>query len=100
MRPALTLLAAAFLIVGAAMAALVVGSNRVPHPLTGSVVYGYAADGLRSLWRVDLPSNVSTELVRLHRGTAISPDGRHFVWVETRPDEDDQVHLGDTASLH
>lgn len=98
-RPAVTLLAAALLVVGAAMAALVVGSNRVPQPLTGSVVYGYAADGLRSLWRVDLPSNVSTELVRLHRGAAVSPDGRHFAWVETRPDEDDQVHLGDTTSI-
>jgi hypothetical protein len=88
-RPPLTLLAAAFLIVGAAVAALP----------TGSVVFGYADNGLRSLWRVDLPSNVSTELVRSHRGSAVSPDGRHFAWVETRPDEDDQVHLGATTSL-
>ena len=98
-RPALTLLAAAFLIVGAAAAALVAGTSDVPTPPTGSVVFGYADDGLRSLWRVDLPSNVSTELVRLQRGSAVSPDGRHFAWVETRPDEDDRVHLGDTTSL-
>ena len=98
-RPALTLLAAAFLIVGAAAAALVGGATDVPTPPTGSVVYGYADDGLRSLWRVDLPSNVSTELVRSQRGSSVSPDGRHFAWVETRPDEDDEVHLGDTTSL-
>ena len=98
-RPALTLLAAAFLIVGAAVAALVAGASEVPSPPTGSVVYGYADDGLRSLWRVDLPSNESTELVRLQRGSSVSPDGRHFAWVEIRPDEDDQVHLGDTTSL-
>ena len=98
-RPALTLLAAAFLIVGAAVAALVAGARDVPTPPTGSVVFGYADNGLRSLWRVDLPSNVSTELVRLHRGTSVSPDGRHFAWVETRPDESDRVHLGDTTSL-
>lgn len=98
-RPPLTLLAAAFLIVGAAVAALVAGASDVPKPPTGSVVFGYADDGLRSLWRVDLPSNVSTELVRSQRGTAVSPDGRHFAWVETRPDEDDQVHIGDTRSL-
>jgi hypothetical protein len=98
-RPALTLLAAALLVVGAAVAALVVGANRAPQPLTGSVVFGYAADGLRSLWRVDVPSNVATELVRSHRGSAVSPDGGHFAWVETRPDEDDRVHLGDTTSL-
>jgi hypothetical protein len=99
-RPALTLLAAAFLIVGAGVAALVAGASDVPTLPTGSVVFGYADDGLRSLWRVDLASNVSTELVRSHRGSAVSPDGGHFAWVETRPDEDDQVHLGDTASLH
>src|SRR5262245_17199551 len=98
-RPALTLLAAAFLIVGAATVALMAGSSDVPTPATGSVVFGYAEDGLRSLWRVDLPSNVSTELVRSRRGAAVSPDGRHFAWVETRADEDDRVHLGDTTSL-
>jgi hypothetical protein len=98
-RPALTLLAAAFLVVGAAWAALVGGASDAPTPPTGSVVFGYAEDGLRSLWRVDLPSNVSTELVRSQRGTAVSRDGRHYAWVETRPGEDDQVHLGDTTSL-
>jgi hypothetical protein len=98
-RPPLTLLAAAFVIVGAAVAALVAGSNKVPTLPTGSVVFGYAEDGLRSLWRVDLPSNVSTELVRQQRGTTVSRDGRHFAWVERRPGEEDQVHLGDTTSV-
>jgi hypothetical protein len=99
-RPALTLLAAAFLIVGAGWAALVGAASVVPAPPTGSVVFGYADNGLRSLWRVDLPSNISNELVRLHRGSTVSPDGRHFAWVETRPDGNDRVHLGDTTSLH
>jgi hypothetical protein len=98
-RPALTLLAAAFLILGAAWAALIGGASDVPTPATGSVVFGFADDGLRSLWRVDLPSDVSTELVRSRRGSAVSPDGLHFAWVEARADENDQVHLGDTASL-
>jgi hypothetical protein len=98
-RRALTLLAAAFFIVGAAWAALVGGASDVPTPPTGSVVFGYADNGVRSLWRVDLPSNESTELVRLQRGSSVSPDGRHFAWVEIRADENDQVHLGDTTSL-
>src|SRR4051812_22801106 len=55
-RPPLTLLAAAFLIAGAAVAALIAGRTTVPTPPTGSVVFGYADDELRSLWRVDLPS--------------------------------------------
>ena len=72
---------------------------NVPAPPTGSVVFGYEADGLRSLWRVDLPSNESIELVRSQRGSSVSPDGRHFAWVETLPGEDDQVHLADAMSL-
>jgi len=98
-RPALVLLAAAFLIAGAAVAALVAGKSDVPTPPTGSVVYGYADDGLRSLRRVNLPSNESTELVRSQRGASVSPDGRHFAWVETHPDQDDEVHVGATTSL-
>ena len=97
-RPPLTLLAAAFLIAGAATAALIAGASNVPAPPTGSVVFGYADHELRSLWRVDLPSNNATELVRSQRGSSVSPDGRHFAWIERRPDQDDQVHLADTTS--
>src|SRR5512145_1043578 len=51
-RTPLTLLAAAFLIAGVSVAALVAGGSDVPTPPTGSVVFGYADDGLRSLWRI------------------------------------------------
>ncbi|MFL5775884.1 MAG: hypothetical protein ACJ76W_06375 [Chloroflexota bacterium] len=97
-RPALTLLAAAFLVVGAAVAALVVGSSRVPQPLTGSVVFGYVDHGQRSAWRVDLPAGRATALVRVRAGTAVSPDGGHTAWVETHPGRSDEVHIGDTIS--
>src|SRR6187551_4078750 len=71
-RPPLTLLAAAFLIAGAATAALIAGASNVPAPPTGSVVFGYADHELRALWRVDLPSNNATELVRSQRGSSAS----------------------------